>query len=282
MPVPVVLVALWEIVAAICAWFAAHWVAILGAAAAIAAAADRGAAFLERFGVSMRDALEQPFMRSANMLVVGMARDRMGLELDADNPLTRQSFTAAISGKVGIPLTDVMDKEALKSDVLRYGASVAAARTGIQLDPADPFSKRSLTLAVSSASGIPLSDISDKAKTRQEVQDFARASVLEDIQRRVDTHITQAVRDGTVNQVTNVMQAAVDAQELIKPPGKQMTLAAARGLVNNVIQQEVSEYEAKACLWSKNLARKGAQVMASRRYRERMKQAGWSKKWVRD
>lgn len=214
-------------------------------------------------------------------VVTGVAEDRLQVKLDPNDPFSPASLTAAISGKIGIPLTNITDKEALKADVLRFGATYAAAKTGIQLDPVDPFSKRSLTLAVSAASGVPLSDITDKEKTKKEIQDFARAAVLEDIQQRVDTHITQAVRTGAVRQVTNVMQAAVDAQEMIKLPGKQMTLAAARGLVNNVIQQEISAYEMKACLWSKELARKGAQVMASRLYRERMKQAGFSKKWTR-
>lgn len=235
------------------------------------------------YGYMREKALSDPeFLARVGVVVVEQARDRMGIELDPNAPFSSASLTSAISGKIGIPLTNIMDKDALKSDVLRYSASAAAAQTGLTLDPADPFSKRSITAAVSVAAGIPLTDITDKAQVRADVLSYAQGLVMDDLKNRVDSGIARAAKAQTVSQVSALYELAKDAKEIDKLPGPQVTMAAVRGALIDVHKQVVAEGQAKLCMWNKELARKGAQVMASRRYRERMKQDGWSKSWTRN
>lgn len=54
--------------------------------------------------------------------IVTYAKDKLGVDLDPNNPLSKQSLAGAIGARVGIRLSDITDREALMHDV---GVAVA-------------------------------------------------------------------------------------------------------------------------------------------------------------
>lgn len=50
-------------------------------------------------------------------IVADHAADRLGIVLDPNDPLSVPSLSAGIGGKIGIPLTNILDKEAVLADV---------------------------------------------------------------------------------------------------------------------------------------------------------------------
>ena len=227
------------------------------------------------------------FLQRLYVVISEFGRDRLGVVLDPEDPFSAASLTAAISGKIGIPLTNIMDKEALKSDVLRYGASQAMARTGLTLNPADPFSKASITAAIASASGVPLTDITDKAKIRADLMEYGKAQMALEIGTKVNGKVSQLIGEtgrGTMVQAIEAVNAERAGQGMKALARDQIAdrMRVVDSLIVQTAAEEIASYQTKVCLWNKDLAKKGAQVMASRRYRERMKQDGWSKSWTRD
>jgi hypothetical protein len=58
--------------------------------------------------------------------------NRTGLILDANDPLTKASFTNAISAKIGIPITDLTNAEKIQEDLGDYLALTINSRAGTE------------------------------------------------------------------------------------------------------------------------------------------------------
>ncbi len=83
----------------------------------------------------------------------------------------------------GMSLTDTIISKLighdLKAEAFRAIVEEVTARTGLQLDPSDPFSDASLAGALSARTGIAIRSVKDRAMIEEDIEDFAVARVSE-------------------------------------------------------------------------------------------------------
>lgn len=103
---------------------------------------------------------------SLTSYIVKEVREKTGLELDPDEPLTKQSFVHAISVKFDMPLDPV---QPFSPRSIAYGFG---QKTGLMLDPDNPFSAQSVTGAIMSKVGfdITIRDITNRQMLLEDIQ----------------------------------------------------------------------------------------------------------------
>ena len=92
----------------------------------------------------------ETYMRgSINALIVAEARERLQLDLNADDPLSKESFAIAFGARFGLVLDPV-------EPFTKASLGVAVGqKIGFELDPVEPFSKESFGSAIAQRFGLP-------------------------------------------------------------------------------------------------------------------------------
>ena len=220
MPVVVAagIAALWEF----CLWVAGRF-AIKKVWEVVAAAGVGGVAFIvkgeawqaikiffEEEGAEIR--------RRFNRVVYEMVKDDVGLELDPDNPMGSGSLTRAISGKVGIPMRDITDKEGTIEDLEAYSLTQIEARSGYRLNSLrdKEIIKRDMQRIASQIlvekTGIPITNFESPEAIKDDVLVWAEAKVAERI----------AANIGEADLIKNEFGVSV-RQQLADLSGKQIS-----------------------------------------------------------
>lgn len=75
----------------------------------------------------------------------------------------------------------------LKAEVLAVIVGEVAAKTGLQLDPAEPWSDASIAGALSQRTGIPIRSVKDRAMILEDIDDYAAGRVSEKLGYRIST-----------------------------------------------------------------------------------------------
>ncbi len=93
----------------------------------------------------------ETYMRgSINALIVAEARERLQLDLNADDPLSKESFAIAFGARFGLVLDPV-------EPFTKASLGVAVGqKIGFELDPVEPFSKESFGSAIAQRLGLPI------------------------------------------------------------------------------------------------------------------------------
>lgn len=129
-------------------------------------------AFLNEMG---REELMQAF----SDVICDYAEARAGLVLDRADPLSDESLTAAVGGRIGIELTTLRSVESLKADVARFAQDEIEARSGVALtNIMDTEAIRAdvgsfASVKVSAYVGVPISDVLDFDRTKEELTNWA-------------------------------------------------------------------------------------------------------------
>lgn len=80
------------------------------------------------------DGTQAYVMGLINPLIADYAAARLGLTLDAADPFSNASLSAAISAKVGVTFTDIANVEQVKVDIGAHVATVVNAQLGAHFD----------------------------------------------------------------------------------------------------------------------------------------------------
>jgi hypothetical protein len=173
----------------------------------------------------------------------------------------------------------------LKQGIYPYAAAEIEKRTGLVLDSDDPFSKKSLSVAIGSKIGAELRDVTDSEALKEDLAGLARdkinealgtefeafypfdpESIREQAKREITAIVTQAIANGesTImdsDSIASIRQALVSVQN-----GQRVMLLEFDG-----IPPEELGKRARALV---------LQRARQRRYRESMKRNGFSQRYV--
>jgi hypothetical protein len=235
----------------------------------------------------------QEFMQgSINAIIVKEVRERAGIELDPDQPLSKQSLAVGIGTKFGLELDPV-------EPFTRASIGVAVGRRiGLQLDPSDPFSKASLATAVGNKIGLELdandpfskesfgNAVSFKLGLNAPFRDISnREFFLEDLgqgitnvlNNRLGTSFVRLyppneamISDFGREMVVQLDKAMNGQPSLIKGPTVTMLITRMRRQTGDLLPMTLDQSE-KAI----------RQRAASRKYYDSLAKEGYTRKWVR-
>jgi ribosomal protein L12E/L44/L45/RPP1/RPP2 len=170
---------------------AAEIAEVVAVTAALVGLAESARDFLkEQVAGFLGDVLLEGF----NAAIVSAAASELGLELDADDPLSVESVTQALATKTGVDFQDLSDPEQIKKDILEYVQNYFAE----ELD-------------------IPLSDLSDVEVTTTELVEFAIGKIAEQAGIEVEDPtvdgLIKAIKDSLIQEIADQVESG-DIEEL--------------------------------------------------------------------
>lgn len=163
--------------------------------------------------------------------IVSEAADKVGLHLDKDEPLTDASLSNALTERLGIKISTVMNREQFQKDMLdgaavivgkktgitirtlwdremliedleNYALAVIEGRTGVHLSSLHDVEKIKADFVrigggvIVEQTGIPLSDITSPEQIKLDVMDWAKDQALMEIGESVNTAVTAEWKQG--------------------------------------------------------------------------------------
>ena len=224
--------------------------------------------------------------------IVSEVRDRLQMELDPNDPLSKSSLASAIGSKFGLQLdpNEPFSKSSIGGAVGRKlgleldtsepfsKSSIAAAvgkKIGLDLDPADPFSKASFGTAIANKLGLdtPIRDISNRQMFLEDIG----TGITNALNNRIGTSFTRLFPvDTTIMQqfereiVVQIEKAFAGEPSLIRTDTLNMIITRVRTNRGNLDPQ------------TQNDAEKYIRGRAySRKYYDRQSRDGYSRKWVK-
>lgn len=78
-------------------------------------------------------ALRQSIKKAVDIAARDIAREKVGVELSEDDPLSDASISAALTTKSGIKITTVRDADVLSRDLAAHASGLVAQKTGVTL-----------------------------------------------------------------------------------------------------------------------------------------------------
>lgn len=257
MPLPLLLVPLWEFVVWVVGWVAAN----KGRAVALALVGGP-------IADAMTDGDIQEVWRRARNAVAALLNQITGWHFTGEDFASEQAvvigLTREISGTIGIPLSNVLDRAALESDLEIYALSMIEQRTGVTLSSLRNVEALKADFAriaggvITEKAGIPISNILDPDAIKADVLSWAKDQVMLEI-------------GEDLNQAVNAeWQAGVTLLQMVKNrTGKEVSpKALLRGVNDSLVKRYMVKVQ-EVDKMSKADRRKLQNKMAQRRFRAR-------------
>jgi len=229
------------------------------------------------FGAAANEAglmeLWHKLVDSVKEWVVSEAARQGGLMLDREDPLSDASLSHAISERTGVNLRTVKDKVMVEEDLTAWALVMVEKKTGglrlSNIKDANATKMDVLRFAgarVSEYAGVPLSDITDKEKTREELKEWALSQAYshmgEDVSKAMAMYAQSGVNMGAVIEQVNSMVKQGGSEPL---DGKKIVMA----MLHNGMVQQIARIGARAALTAMKTRRQLQMQAASIRFREK-------------
>lgn len=164
-------------VSALASWYARRKLAATAAAVGGAMLVDRAA------DVVLTPEEHSGMMERVNIVVVNLAREYAGLELDPAAPLTDGSIAAAVSAIAGIRLRSVRNRQIMAEDLAAVVSQMIAERTGLVLR--NPLDKQMViedvegyaAARLTDRTGIKITSLRDPQKIKSDITAYAIAEI---------------------------------------------------------------------------------------------------------
>lgn len=257
MPLPLLLVPLWEFVLWMVTWVATNKAKAVALVAVGGPIAD-----------AMTDGDIQEVWRRARNAVAALLNQITGWRFTGEDFASEQAvvigLTREISGTIGIPLSNVLDRQALESDLEVYALAMIEQRTGVTLSSLRNVEALKADFAriaggvITEKAGIPISNILDPEAIKADVFSWAKDRVMLEI-------------GDDINQAVNAeWQAGVTMLQMVKNrTGKEVSPKALLRGVNDALVKRYMVKVQEVDKMSKPERRKLQNKMAQRRFRAR-------------
>ena len=199
MPVPLVAAAVWPAVVSLVTWVV-QWIArrkLLEWVGLTVAGGKVGDVGLQVASL-WNDSDINEFKNGLYRVIVGMAREYLGVELNPSDPISVHSFTNAIVAKSGVPLRNVFDGPMVKEDLESFALDQLASKSGYKLSSLTDTAKvkgdlQNIGLAiVQERTGIPVAGLSSIDDAKKAMLDWAAPQVYERLLRDVPGEVAAA------------------------------------------------------------------------------------------
>ncbi|WP_265942487.1 hypothetical protein [Dechloromonas sp. A34] len=195
MPLPLLLIPLWEVLVAILSWVAANKVRALTIAALTSPMAD---ALTDNELSELMRRLRNGFAATINSLI--------DTSLNGDDFESAQRFKIGlgreIGARAGIVLRDVTDRETLREDLESHALLLFEQKTGMRLTSLrdkeaikQDFARLAASYVAENA-GIPLSNILDPEAVKADVMEWAQDQAMIRISENVDAALQARLSSG--------------------------------------------------------------------------------------
>lgn len=130
-------------------------------------------------------------VKAISDVICDYAEVRAGLVLDRADPLSDASMSAALGGRIGVPITSLHSVEGLKMDVARFAQGEIQTRSGLALtNIMDADAIRSdvggfASGKVSEYVGVTITNVLDVDQTRSELTAWALGNFVDYVQQRL-------------------------------------------------------------------------------------------------
>lgn len=137
-----------------------------------------------------------------NLVVVGMAREYMQIELNPSDPISFHSFTNAVVVKSGVPLRNVFDGQMVKEDLESFALDQLSEKSGYRLSSLTDTSKvkgdlMNIGLAlVQEKTGIPVAGLATVEDAKQVILDWAAPQIYDRLLHDVPGEVAAAGMEG--------------------------------------------------------------------------------------
>lgn len=196
-----------------------------------------------------------------------------GLELDPEDPFSDASMSAAVGKRVGFPIRTLQDKVMIEEDMLAFAAVKIEQKTGgLRLTNLRDVNATKLDVLrfagakVSEQVGVPLSDITDREKTKEELKEWALSQAYShmgaDVEKAMAMYQQSGVNMGSVIEQVNEMVQSNGSEPL---DGKKIVMA----MLHNGMVQQIARIGARAALTAMKTKRQLQMQSASMRFREK-------------
>lgn len=224
-------------------------------------------------GASIGPDVWEKLVKEVKEWIVVEAARTGGLELDSDDPLTDASLSNAVSKRTGVTLRTLKDRAMIEEDLLAYAAVKVEQKTGgLKLTNLKDINATKLDVMrfasakFSEQIGVPISDITDREKTKEELKEWALSQAYshmgEDVQKAMAMYQQSGVNMGAVIEQVNDMVQSNGAEPL---DGKKIVMA----MLHNGMVQQIARIGARAALTAMKTKRQLQMQNASMRFREK-------------
>lgn len=210
--------------------------------------------------------------------IVQAAMHYAGLELNEENPLSDESFSAAMSKKLGFPIRTLKDQQSIKEDLEAYAAAQISERSGYlvrsvsNVDMLKEDLVRVSSAVLSEKLGIPAGVIAedggvfDPAAVKERLLIWAKAELMS----RVEGDVLIGLQD--ILAVPDVESAAAELNNRLGAINVDQTVTARRlavHLSNLLATDAVTGYQKAARAMTKRQRRQESLRAAQAKFRRR-------------